>query len=971
MVSITKSIKYHKLVLILLLIFCQNSFFGQIKNVGLPFITNYTRNHYKAETQNWCIAQDNNGVMYFANNTGLLVFNGTDWEVYQLNNKSIVRSICVDGRRIYAGGFNEFGYFERDNFGVMHYTSLSGSMLANHKGFDEIWRIYKTNNGIVFQSYTNVFILKNNSLKILEPRSQFGFSYMVNDTVFVIDRGFGIYYINENRLSQYFADDKFFIDNEITFLYRKPNGRLIIGTTNNGIYYIANNKLTVWDTDINKQLIKNQIYTGQIIDNKQLAVGTVQDGVYIVDFDGKTTLHINRLHGLNNNTVLSLFYDKNKNIWLGLDNGIAMLEVSSPITLIDYSYNIETGYGVQFFNNNMYVATNQGLFTIPANKLNNHELNKAKFTKIDATLGQVWCLKIIDNKLFCGHNFGTFIIDGLIAHKISDKPGGWDYTKIPGNDTLVIGGNYRGLNLFKANGSNVGWTDIGYIKGFNESSKSIMFENSLELWVNHSVYGLYKLSFNPGYTNIYKKVLYNNTNGLPKLPYSLANIDNKVMILANDALYQYNKATDSFLVNNTYTNHLKQFKNITRVIETNQGDLWVFSETGIGVLRKQEDGVYVAITKPFYRIKNQYLKNSFENIYYYNNNTFIGSQAGLIHYSANIQKEYGQPFGTFFSSIRVKTNRGKNKPAEYINANLTQKNQTFGYSHNSIMFSFFAPFYESGTNIEYSYRLKGFDNQWSEWDITPFKEYTNLDFGKYDFEVKARNVFYNQSAPCTFSFTIKPPLYRSKLAYIIYIIMLISLSVANIIYFKHKIDKTRKIEQAKLVSAKKVFKQEVKISEQKIEQLEQEKMKSEMRLKNIELANSTMNIIQKNKLLNNIKKELAEVSGKAKNEQVKIDIKQLITKIDRDINNDQNFKVFDKYFDRVHQDFLNRLRDKHPLLTAKDLRLCAYLRLNLSTKEIAPLMNVSTRGLEISRYRLRKKLDIAHDVSLVDYIMGV
>jgi DNA-binding CsgD family transcriptional regulator len=174
-----------------------------------------------------------------------------------------------------------------------------------------------------------------------------------------------------------------------------------------------------------------------------------------------------------------------------------------------------------------------------------------------------------------------------------------------------------------------------------------------------------------------------------------------------------------------------------------------------------------------------------------------------------------------------------------------------------------------------------------------------------------------------------------------------------------------------LVSKEQQFKEEVKQSEEKIEQLEQEKLKSEMRHKNMELANSTMNLIQKNKLLNSLKKELLVVSEKAKSDAVKQDLKQITIRIDSTMKNDQNYKVFDKYFERVHQDFITRLKERHPELTPKEIRLCAYLRMNLSTKEIAPLINVSIRGLEISRYRLRKKLDLERDVNLIDYIMKV
>jgi AraC family chitin signaling transcriptional activator len=98
-------------------------------------------------------------------------------------------------------------------------------------------------------------------------------------------------------------------------------------------------------------------------------------------------------------------------------------------------------------------------------------------------------------------------------------------------------------------------------------------------------------------------------------------------------------------------------------------------------------------------------------------------------------------------------------------------------------------------------------------------------------------------------------------------------------------------------------------------------------------------------------------------------IRQMLRSIDRDLNNMEKWKVFDENFDEVHEDFMNRFKEKHANITAKDMRLCALLRMNLSSKEIAPLLRISIRSVEISRYRLRKKIDLPHDINLTDYIV--
>nr|OFX60331.1 MAG: hypothetical protein A2W84_08005 [Bacteroidetes bacterium GWC2_40_13]OFX76087.1 MAG: hypothetical protein A2W96_01410 [Bacteroidetes bacterium GWD2_40_43]OFX94299.1 MAG: hypothetical protein A2W97_19210 [Bacteroidetes bacterium GWE2_40_63]OFY18778.1 MAG: hypothetical protein A2W88_05975 [Bacteroidetes bacterium GWF2_40_13]HBX85212.1 hypothetical protein [Marinilabiliales bacterium] len=953
---------------------------AQIKDIGLPFISNYPRETYNAETQNWCITQDDNNVMYFANNSGVLTFDGTTWQLFPLPNNSIVRSVLFVSNRVYAGGYNEFGYFEKDAKGDMNYVSLSAHLSKEFSSFDEVWRIHASSYGIVFQSYTNIFIIKDNDVKVLEPKSRFGFSYLVNNTLYVVDREFGLYSIENGKLVPVFLNETLFLDNDVTFILQGKKHELLIGTTNSGIFDFHNNELRPWGNKVNEVFIKNQTYTGLELNQEQIAIGTIQNGIYIINKDGNVVQHLNRSRGLQNNTVLSMYFDNYKNLWLGLDNGIDMLEVSAPITILNYSYDIETSYTSIIHNNILYIGTNQGLFAKPTNEIDNEHLLDSKFTKIPGTLGQVWKLKMVDGKLWCGHNFGTFLIEDFKAVPISQIPGGWDFIEVPWEEGYVIGGNYSGLELFKKNSSTSKWESLGAVKGIHESCRELMFDENHNLWISHGLKGVFKVTLSSDFKNVIGFHQYDSKDGLPEIPYSLISIKNQFCLLANDSLFNFNASRGQFEFNQELTSMFTGIKGISHLIVESSGDIWFFTRTGMGVFRLMEDGTYIKVTNPFMRVQKLFISGSFENVYSHDkNNTFIGSKEGMLHYSLGATKAQNIKYHTYISEIKIKT---RNKETEELENQLTEqrinlegRNANISYKYNSISFKFYTPFYEAANQIRHSYRLVGFDEEWSDWNDINFKEYTNLKEGKYTFEVKAKNIYETESVVYKYPFTVKPPIYRSLVAYIFYIVAFITSILVNLIYYKHKIEKTRRIEKQKhsmeLVSKEQQFKEEVKQSEEKIEQLEQEKLKSEMRHKNMELANSTMNLIQKNKLLNSLKKELLVVSEKAKSDAVKQDLKQITIRIDSTMKNDQNYKVFDKYFERVHQDFITRLKERHPELTPKEIRLCAYLRMNLSTKEIAPLINVSIRGLEISRYRLRKKLDLERDVNLIDYIMKV
>jgi len=149
---------------------------------------------------------------------------------------------------------------------------------------------------------------------------------------------------------------------------------------------------------------------------------------------------------------------------------------------------------------------------------------------------------------------------------------------------------------------------------------------------------------------------------------------------------------------------------------------------------------------------------------------------------------------------------------------------------------------------------------------------------------------------------------------------------------------------------------------QELMKFKNEQLHKDIENKNRELAISTMSTIRRNKFLGSIKDSLKEADNTPK-------IRAVIRTIDRNLNNEDDWKFFEEAFNNADKDFLKKVKQIHPSLTHNDLRLCAYLRLNLSSKEIAPLLNISSRSVEIKRYRLRKKMDLKHKESLVDYIM--
>jgi len=151
--------------------------------------------------------------------------------------------------------------------------------------------------------------------------------------------------------------------------------------------------------------------------------------------------------------------------------------------------------------------------------------------------------------------------------------------------------------------------------------------------------------------------------------------------------------------------------------------------------------------------------------------------------------------------------------------------------------------------------------------------------------------------------------------------------------------------------------------------LEKEKLESELTLKSKELAESTMTIIKKNEMLVNIKEEVMTQKNMLGSQYPNKYYERLIRLLDENLSSEDDWVIFRANFDRIHENFFRNLHLKYPELTSNDLRFCAYLRLNLSSKDIAHLMNISLKGVEVGRYRIRKKIGLPSSKSLTEFMI--
>lgn len=918
-----------------------------VKGQELPPIESFSTEDYRAENQNWAISQTTNKFIYVANNKGLLEFTGADWKLYPSPNQTILRSVHAVGNRIYTGCYMEFGYWKPSADGQLRYTSLSEKLASDMLEDEQIWSIVSLDNYVVFQSLNRIYSynLDSQTFSVIEAETTLTKMIKADRTLYFQKYNQGIFKI-ESGEEKLVSNDAILKSNIIVNVFSR-SGKLIIQTKKKGFFVLEDGQLNKWDIPANDYISGLTVYSSICLNDGSLAIGTISNGIVHLSASGEFDYRLNQDHGLLNNTVLSLFEDSDENLWLGLDNGINCINSASPYRIYkDKNGRLGSIYTSRIYKDILYLGTNQGLFFKPFD-------SDQPFELIEATKGQVWCLTVIDDRLFCGHDSGTFEVEGTSVRQITFSEGTWDLKPIPNHDDLILQGNYNGLNVLER--KNGKWSFRNKLTGFDMSSKYVEILNADHIFVSHEYKGVFKLEVDETYRKVENlKNLESVSKGLHS---SLSTYENDIFYASNRGVFKYNLEENVFLKDSILSKSLntETYKS-GKMVTDGTGKLWFFSENNIfyvtpGHLSEKPKVTKIALPST---IRNSI--TGYESIMHTQGQNYLfGTSSGYIMIDLDKVKE---------QVYNIKINSVNNFTTDTdANKNLVAIDETneFTIKSNNFAFAYSIPEFEKYLESEYQYKLKGDYDQWSNWSKSYSELFKNLASGDYTFEVRGRVGNTPTENTATYSFSISKPWYISNLLIFIYILAVLLFSI-----FIHNVYKSYyKKQKSKLIFANKRDLELKELeTEQQLMQLKNEKLQQDIENKNRELAISTMSLIKKNEFLNSIKEELkSSETGKGLKSVVKI--------IDKNINNTDDWKFFQEAFNNADKDFLKKVKSIHSKLTPNDLKLCAYLRLNLTSKEIAPLLNISSRSVEVKRYRLRKKMDLPHEASLTNYILEI
>lgn len=951
-----------------------STIFALTTSAQIPTLRNFSPIEYNGGTQNWEISEIRDNLMAFANNHGLIVFDGENWQIHPVANYTSVRSLAFDAKKlcVYAGASDEFGYFDINTatFNV-EYHSLSKLLPANMRMFGEIWKIHLLPSGeVLFQGREHLFSLRQgNKLTTMKTAGAVENSALVGDRVYVSTKT-GIYIYHGGKLSPLPGTGN--LTGKRVSGVVQYNGKVMFVTMSDGLFIYDGHTATPFELDISPLLKDNNVFCAAA-GKRYIGFGTIKNGLIVKDLQTGSNYYVNTNTGLQNNTVLSMSFDSLDNIWLGLDMGLSyvMLE-SSYGNLLGANNTIGTGYTSAISGNQLYMGTNQGLFSIPFPLQNSILPPKAQ--TVEGVVGQIWSLQNIDGTLLCGANDGAYVVGAGTVRRIDGLGGTWGFRKLNDHPGYLLTCDYDGLAVLKQEGGSI--TLHSRLANFHEASGNFEQDSDGSIWLSHWHKGVWHFRLSDDMTRVENLEYYHNGAGLVVDDNNLVcKIDGRVYVSSVDGFHQYDERNRKLKHCDWMTNLFNTYGEALHVTQAPDGMIIAYKADYLAVAERQHNGKYQSRQVGYGNMVQQ-MQMGLGNIGFLENRQIVLNSNNGFFVMRPQKKDAAKTNHVMVRRI-YSTNTGDT--LVYMRCpELVKEEVVLPHSLNSIRIEYVMPEYRGEKGVLYSCYLEGYEKEMSTMSLSSSKEYTKLEKGKYIFHVKARNLVDGTESESQIVIRILPAWYETWWAYLLYIILIVTGVWALLRYMKMRAEKElRKVKKEKERQMKEQ-QMEFHLAEEKKEKelakLRSKQLEVELKHKSSELSDSAMNLVRKNDMLQAIDQNMEQLSESVRREETKARLVKKIGDIRKEIkmhmNDDDNWNKFEENFNLVYDNFSQKIMEAFPQLKKSDLKLCVYLRMGLSSKEMASLLNTSVRSIETARYRLRKKLDIDTGSNLTDFIQS-
>ncbi len=748
---------------------------GIYTGTGLKYYRNYSPEEYKYQPQNWCIIQDRSGIIYAANNGGVMEYDGVSWTLIPVPNQ-VVRSLASDDAgTIYVGGINELGYLGPDSRGQLKYISLVQHLEERANNFDNVWRIHAVREGIFFRTSKYIFCWnpqKKQMNILLESKRGEGDrikgSFTCGARLLVKQGSVGLLELEKDSFKT-IVEAKVFDQLGQVFVmvpYDTAGEKILIGTREKGFFIFDGNPPTPFPTEVDNYLKDKQIYHGIRLSQSpgDIAIASLSGGIVVMDLQGKLKYRFTIDSGLQDNSVKYLFEDSQGNLWAALENGLAKIEYSAPLSVYDDKSGLPgLVLSVTRCSWGLYAGTTQGLFHLGP--------NDSRFNPVTGVPGTCWSLLSIGDSVLAAADSGVYQLKNHSIREITDSPSYALHHSRQNPHRVWVGmeNNPGSLVLNPPGPKNQEdeWTEEYIFEKVNKQTRTIIEDQEGNLWLGTRPSGVVKIIL-PGKGNIrdYEVKTYDTSHGLPQEEIQVCWAAGHVLFGTKENLLRFDEEGNRFIPDLT----------LGREFSSRLIDVYRLEEDRKGRIRLHAKGRnYQAVPKPGhgYDIEEKSLARipisaQVNSIYpdpLENNITWFASHKGLIRFDSRLKKETRGEYSTVIREVLV------NGIPQFYNM-LEAKDQpdvpVIAFKDRNLRFEFAAPFFQDETRMTYSFILAGYETHWTDGVKEAFKEYTNLDAGIYTFRVKGKNVYGDFGREASFTFRIQTPWYWSWWAFLLY-----------------------------------------------------------------------------------------------------------------------------------------------------------------------------------------------------------
>jgi ligand-binding sensor domain-containing protein/DNA-binding CsgD family transcriptional regulator len=969
------------------------------------------------------IYQDNKGFMWFGTYNGLNRYDGYEIKSYFFNQKDSLslgdnRVTCIfedDKKNIWVGtnvgGLNLYNR-SYDNF-IRYTKEASAKYRISSNKIETIFQDSKGNLWVGTNDGLNLFDYANGSFKTYHKKENDPASLNSNTVYSILERGNKelIVLTNEKQLNKYSDTPegflRFAIDQNQSellktarFLFQDKEQNIWIGTLDDGILKYNNQTLRQYhhEPGNEKSLSHNLVKCMMEDDRGNLWVGTDGGGlnVYNASTDNFTAIKadLENRTGLNSNAIYSLYQDRSGTIWVGTFGGGVNVYNREKSKFIRYGSNKNDPNSLSHksvlalledHEGNVWIGTDGGGLN-----LFNRETGTFKHFRHDPSDPYSISSDVVkslyedsNNNLWVGTYLGGLnLFDKKTNRFYPIKPSPpesmefstsiiWDIHEDSHNNLwLATLGN--GLCIYHRDKQK--FTHFQPFAGFGSLGDyniiSMLTDSEGNLWIGTEDRGINLYDYKTGHFKYLRHDSEDERSLSSDHAWALFEDSNRnIWVGTSEGLNLFEKESKTFRHFTTEDGLAGNI--INNILEDLQGNLWITSDKGLTRFNPQKG------TFKNYDVRDGLQSNDFNGnsaMRSRNGDLFFGGINGFNIFTPTKLKENPHAPPVVLTDFQIFNKPVKIGANEILQQHISETHQiVVSYKESVVSFKFAALNYISPEKNLYAYKMEGFEQDWNYSSIKREVTYTNLDPGTYTFKVKAANNdgVWNE-AGTSVKFIVTPPWWETVW---FKTMMSLTLLSAGVVVYKIRTRNIRNVmraEKQRELEIKEAQMREERLKHEKaVIELSRSKLESEINSKNSELATTVMSAVKQNETLLKIKEDLTLALKEQQTTELTRQLKKVMKVIDQELKPDEAWNQFELLFNQIHENFLQKLKEKYPELTSRDLKLCAYLRMNLNSKEIAPLLSLSVRGVEDLRYRVRKKMGLDTNVNLAEFVLSL